>query len=81
MYICLECFKVFEEPKKYYGEWLEHFGTPCREEHFASPCCEGDYEEAKMCDSCDEYIEGKYIVVEDNGTYCDNCYQTYEVGE
>ena len=57
LFICLECNKVFEEPIRFYGEWLEHFGTPCRESFTASPCCESDYTEAEKCEICGEYTE------------------------
>lgn len=43
MYICLDCGREFDEPKKY----IETHGLPCPpyEEFYVCPFCNGDYEE------------------------------------
>lgn len=59
MFKCLDCYEVFEEPKKYAedrtpggafegGSFIEYF-TGC-------PYCSGAYEEAKECEICGNYF-------------------------
>lgn len=74
MYVCKECRLVFDEPKKIHGEWLEHFGFPCRDEWNGCPSCGGTYIEAIQCDGCGEYIVGRYIKTVDDTYYCENCF-------
>ncbi|WP_206459335.1 hypothetical protein [Anaerovorax sp. IOR16] len=74
MYICLDCRKIFDEPEIEYGEQLEYFGVPCREETLVCPNCKGVIKETLKCDYCGEYIEGDYIKLPDGQIVCDECY-------
>ena len=47
MYKCSNCGKIFEDPKSIKEDWGETF--------YVCPCCNGDYEEAKQCQECDEW--------------------------
>lgn len=78
MYICLNCKELFEEP----GTWVETHGLDCGpyEEWYGCPYCNGSYAKAYRCDSCGEWIEGKYVKVDDK-RYCDYCYEECEPGD
>ena len=73
MYRCLDCGRIFEDPKNY----VETHGFMCGpyEEWTGCPDCSGSYEEVFECDIC-----GKYFT-EDELTdgLCDSC--NGEVGE
>ena len=78
MYICLECFSLFEDPKHYYES---HGLSSPPYEHFSEcPRCGGNYAETYQCDSCDEWITDSYVSV-DNKRYCQDCYQITEIGD
>ena len=68
MYICNNCEEVFEKPKIYY----EHhpYGMGYAEERWVvcPHCGEADFEEAKECKRCGEYV----AELEDG--LCDVCY-------
>lgn len=74
MLVCKDCNRLFEKPEKCYGEQLEYFGFPCREEWLGCPSCGGVYAESFQCDGCGEYIIGKYIKTVDDTYYCENCF-------
>ena len=59
----------------------ECWGMPCFESVCGCPECGGDFTETYRCSSCDEWIEGKYIKLENDERICENCYTTYELGE
>ena len=65
MYKCNDCGRVFEEPKRFVIQSLEHFGTPCEETAIGCPFCHGDYEDATICKICGNYTSA--------GDYCDDC--------
>lgn len=79
MYICLDCYKLFEIPKKY----TETHGLdePPYEKFTGCPYCGGTYVEAKKCDICNSYITNEYIVTKNGNTYCEDCYNQYKLGE
>lgn len=79
MYVCLECRNVFEEPKLY----VETHGldSPPYEHIYGSPCCNEAYTTAYKCGNCDNWITtDSYIKIEDE-RYCEDCYQSYELGD
>lgn len=71
MFICVDCGHVFDEPRWYKGDRLEHFGTTCREEWSGCPICGGSYVPTTCCDMCGEtilddyYRIGRHIVCEE----------------
>ena len=79
MFICLECGTLFEEPEY----WTETHGldTPPYEHCCGCPSCSGAFTETYRCDSCDEWIVGSYIKLENGERICEDCYITYELGE
>lgn len=79
MYICLDCNKCFDHPEVY----TETHGLerPPYESFCACPYCGGDYARAYKCMCCDEWILGTYIKTADGDRICENCYNTYEIGE
>ena len=79
MLICIECGHLFERPTY----WEERHGLNYGpfEEWSGCPRCGGGYTEAHKCDYCDEYIDGTYIKLKNGERICENCYNTYELGE
>lgn len=72
MFICTECFQLFEEP----SHWEETHGldAPPYEQMSGCPYCKGDYVKTYQCNSCGEWITtDTYVEVNDN-RYCENCY-------
>ena len=47
MYKCSNCGEIFEEPNSIKEDWGETFSV--------CPYCNGDYDEVKQCDHCDEW--------------------------
>lgn len=65
MFSCLNCGYVFEEPV----EWFEETG----EQWTGCPNCGEGYEEASICEFCNEiYSENKL-----HGGMCDDCLELY----
>ena len=81
MYICKQCRTLFEEPIKWKENRGECFGFPTHEEFIGSPCCLSDYAKARQCDSCGDYLIGDYVKLIDDARYCEDCYQTMEIGD
>lgn len=55
MFKCVECGKVFEEPKTY--EEHHPYGMGYATESFACcPYCESNFEEAIQCECCGEWF-------------------------
>ena len=79
MLVCVECGHLFEEPT--YWEETHGLDTPPYEKWSGCPKCYGGYVEARICDSCGEFITGTYVKTEDGERICENCYMTYEIGE
>ena len=77
-YRCVQCKEIFDEPKNVYGELLEYWGVPCREEFSVSSCCEDDYEEVELCEECGEYVCPEDIYEND---ICWDCYVRLETRE
>lgn len=77
MYLCLDCGRLFEEPKR----CVETHGldTPPYEVWDGCPYCSGGYVETKRCDVCEEWIVGEYIKLNDDTFVCDNCYEVMSV--
>lgn len=63
MFKCVECGHLFESGEE--KRWTEPHG----EKMSGCPCCSGDYEEAKMCEFCEEYV------CAENEKYCEECKQ------
>lgn len=76
MYLCLGCYELFEEPKKY----VEKHGldSPPYEEWYACPHCASNYVETFPCDCCGEYITWEYIKYDDK-TICADCYEVRNI--
>ena len=68
MYICNNCGETFEKPKIY--EEHHPYGMGTATEYFAEcPYCgEGDFDEARMCDRCGEWV------AETTKGLCEACY-------
>ena len=68
MWICNECGDTCEEEDlKTCKNWSEFWGQPVCEEQTDFACdCGGEYEEAKRCPICGDYITSDKIV-------CDEC--------
>lgn len=79
MWICIECGNTFDDPMCW--EQTHGLDTPPYETVYGSPCCAGSYAKARRCSCCDAFIIGDYIKTDDGERYCENCYQTYELGE
>ena len=79
MLICLDCRRLFEEPK----QCVETHGldTPPYEVFYVCPYCGGDFIEARKCDSCDEFLTTTYVKTDNGERYCENCYNTYDLGD
>ncbi len=79
MYICLECGKIFNTPKK----CIETHGldTPPYETWHGCPYCEGNYTETYECDVCGQWITGEYVVLDDGTTACYNCYVIRDIAD
>ena len=79
MLICLDCNEIFANPKHY----VESHGldTPPYEEWNGCPHCGGAYTEAHKCDECGHWITGEYIKTASGQRICENCYNTYDLGE
>lgn len=78
IFVCLECGNLFEEPRRY----VETHGldAPPYEVWHGCPHCGEPYVEAHRCDECDEWITKEYVKIGDK-RYCQDCYQTYDLGE
>ena len=72
MFICLDCGKLFEEPKRY----IERHGLDYApyEAWKGCPECGGAYVETFECTQCGKWITGDYIEIGDT-LVCDECYQ------
>ncbi len=72
MYLCLDCDKLFEEPRDY----TETHGldSPPYETWSGCPECAGAYVETFKCDECGEWITGEYIELASRAKICDTCY-------
>ena len=67
MYICVECEKVFEEPKII--EEHHPYGDTYATEYFGvCPYCKGDIQEAEECSRCGEWV------FETEDGLCEICY-------
>ena len=79
MFVCLDCDKLFEEPKHY----IETHGleSPPYEEFEGCPYCGGTCVETYRCDCCGQWLVGSYVKTKEGFRYCDNCYTGHELGE
>lgn len=68
MYICNKCGKVFEYPKTYTER--HPYGMGYAEEQWSEcpSCGSGDFDEAKLCTCCQNYV------AETKDGLCDVCY-------
>lgn len=78
-YVCLDCQHIFEETKRY----VETHGldTPPYEEIDGCPRCGGAYATAHECNECGHWITGEYIKTTSGQRICENCYNSYELGD
>lgn len=73
MYICCDCKKTFEEPKKGRCYLAECWGRNVYDDYEECPFCGGAFEEAVECLNC-----GEHFLKEDlTDGYCDNCIDRY----
>lgn len=80
-YICLECGKVFEDPKLYKEDLTPggaFEGGAFMHEYYACPFCEGSYRNAVRCDVCGEYVSTEDIEYVVDYNLCSKCYQNLE---
>ena len=79
MYICLDCEKLFEEPKL----WIEkhNLDSPPYEEWLGCPLCGGWYVETIDCDCCNEPILGEYAHIVTGENICENCFTIRNIGD
>ena len=79
MLVCTDCGRIFLEAKHYtetHGLEREPYET-----WFGCPECGGPFTEAHKCEECNEWITGEYIKTASGQRICENCYNTYELGE
>lgn len=76
MFLCLDCGKLFEEPR-YYVE-THGLDTPPYESWKGCPDCAGAYVETFECLQCGKWITGDYIEV-DGALICEECYQVKSI--
>ena len=79
MWICLDCGRVFENPRRYVDS--HGLDTPPYEEWEGCPSCGGAYAEAYECDGCGEWITGEYIKTKNDERFCENCYTQMTLGD
>jgi hypothetical protein len=79
MFICLDCYKVFEEGK--YHTETHGLERPPYEHWYGCPYCGGGYATAYKCNKCDEWIVGEYIKTRDGERWCEGCYTQMELGD
>lgn len=79
MFICCDCYKLFEEPRNY----VEDHGldTPPYEYSSGCPRCGGAFVETYQCDNCGKWITGRCVKLADDSYYCENCYSEYDIIE
>ena len=73
-YICKDCGKVFDgdEIERRYESRGEFWGVPCSEEIAVCPRCGGDFNEAKQCKICGEWID------DDDWDICEDCLKKHK---
>lgn len=79
MYICLDCGRIFEIPRKH----IETHGLdfPPYESWNGCPFCGGAYTETHKCDLCGQYVEDEYITTNKGDVICDNCYIIHSIDD
>lgn len=77
MYVCVDCGKLFEEPK----ECVETHGfkAPPYETWYGCPHCGGAYVKTMQCDVCGKWIAGEYVELNDGDKICDECYTLMDI--
>ena len=78
-FICFDCEEIFDEP----SQWEEHHNLDHGpfEQMSGGPYWGGGYAKAYGCDMCGHYINGTYVKLTSGERICENCYNTYEIGE
>ena len=79
MYVCLECGHLFSDAD--YWEERHGFDYGPGEQWSGCPACGGSYARTYECSCCGEYITGRYVKVDDDERYCEECYRVYELGD
>lgn len=71
MYLCLDCFAVFANPRRY----LEKHGLPSPpyETFLGCPHCAGAFVQAFRCDACGRWVTGRYVSVTGGMRFCESC--------
>lgn len=80
VYICLDCGRLFGEPKHY----VETHGldAPPYEEWEGCPSCGGSYAETCKCDGCSNWVYGQYMEIVPSGEiYCEECFRLRNIGD
>lgn len=57
MYICHDCKRTFDTPKTYYEHHPYGMGYASERWDVCPYCGEADFDEAKTCSSCGDYVE------------------------
>jgi formylmethanofuran dehydrogenase subunit E len=77
MYLCVDCGKLFEEPKDYFE--THGFMSRPYETWSGCPHCGGAYVETIRCDVCGKWITGEYVELNDGDKICDECYTLMDI--
>lgn len=79
IYYCSDCGCIFIKPEHFTD--THGLDTPPYEEYDGCPECGGAYARTYECSCCGEYITGRYVKVDDDERYCEECYRVYELGD
>ena len=79
MFVCLDCGKIFQDPMRYTETHC--LDSPPYEVYSGCPECGGAYAETYQCEDCQEWIVGEYIKTSSGYRFCENCYNTLELGD
>jgi hypothetical protein len=79
MFVCLDCGRIFENPKHYRDSHGFDYGP--YEQWDGCPSCGGAYAEAYECDECGRWITSEYIKTVSGQRICENCHRVVELGD
>lgn len=79
MLICLDCNRVFYEPKQYIE--THNLDAMPYEKFWGCPICGGAYAELLECSCCEGYLIGEYFKTNDGKRYCEDCISRMELGD
>lgn len=71
MFICLNCYSIFEYPARRIEK--HNLDQPPYETVFVCPTCGNDYYYTQQCIECGQFVKGEYVKTK-SGWICDNCF-------